>query len=387
MKLYYNQVANTILDVKVDKRTECFNFGKDNAYPSLIEALFRISVTAQTCSDRVTKAIYGGSFGDKGDVIVNSKDESLNGVFRIGARWYAKQNNCYLHIGYDGNLDVKSILVVPVTDSRTGKADDRGYSGKFIIYDNWDKSKNKRIKNTEFELYDKYNPDKEVIKKQIKASGKDGKEGELSDYNGQILHIRKDDTFIYSLSDLNPVMSEALLESNSQTFRSKGAEKGFLNTKLLTVPPFKDENTRREFKKDLNGVRGAENSSDVVLLEAAQATEDISKQMHLDDLSGEYNDKLFEYSDTRAEKNICKAFTVPLILVSQDDSSMFGNSGAMLKEAKIQLWETREEDRDKFEEVFSKLMKLFPEEKRIKDGVEVVNPYEDKITKIEGENK
>lgn len=376
MKLYFKQVAESILKIKADKRNECFNFGSDNAFPSLIEALIGMSVTAKTCSDRSSKAIYGEAFGEAGKVIINSKGQSLNEVFRIAARQYAKHNNCFLQISYNGEFEIKAVVVVPVTDVRVGKADDKGYSGKFIVYDNWDKSKSKSIKASDFKYYNKFSPDKAVIEKQIKASGKGKKEGVISEYNGQILHIQKDETYVYSLPELSPVLSEALLESNSQTFRSRGAEKGFLNTKLLVVPPFKDDDTRDEFKENVNSFRGAENSNDILLLETSQVTEDVSKQIDLSDLSGTYNDKLFEYSDKQAEKNICKAYTVPLMLVSQTDNSLFGSSGEMLREAKVQLWETREEDRKQFEEVFKKIMKKWHEP--FKGTLEVVNPYESK---------
>lgn len=369
MKLYYNQVSKTILDVKKDKRNECFNFGKDNAFPSLVEALINISVTSKTCVDRVVKAIYGNSFGKLGNIIVNSKGQTLNEVLRVAAREYAKHNNCYIQVSYDGNFDFKAIVVIPVTHVRVGKDDDKGYSGKFIIYDNWDKSKGSKIMSSSFTVIDRFNPKQKVIEKQIEAAG-----GDISNYNGQLIHIKKDEAFVYSLTDLNPVLSEALLEGNSQTFRSRGSEKGFLNTKLLTTQPFASDEDRRDFKKELNGVRGADNSSEVVLLEASQQTDDLSKQIKIDDLSSPYNDKLFEYSDSQAEKNICKACGVPLILVNPSDNSMFGNSGEVLKEAKKQLFESREEDRDQIEEVFVMLMKKF---QKPVEGLKILNPYEE----------
>lgn len=377
MKLYFNQVSSSVLDVKIDKRNDCFNFGSDNAYPSLIEVLIGMSVTSKTCADRVSKAIYGNSFGEAGKVIINSKGQTLNEVLRIAAREYAKHNNCYLQISYDGNYEIKAIVVVPVTEVRIGKADDKGYSGKYIVYNNWDKTRKKQIKTDDFEYYDRFNSDKKVIEGQVEKSGKNGKDGVISDYNGQILHISKDKTYVYSLPDLNPVLSEALLESNSQTFRSRGASKGFLNTKLLTVQSFKDDKTRKEFKKDLKELQGAENSSEVLLLETSQMNEDIDKQIKLDDLSGTYNDKLFEYSDKQAEKSICKAFSVNIILIDPTDSGSLGDSGGKLEEAQDQLWESREEDRNQFEEVFSLLMKLFQEDKRIEEGLNIINPFID----------
>lgn len=376
MKLLYSQVSNSILNVKKDLRTEVFNFGIDNAFPSMVEALVNMSVTSKTCVDRVTKAIYGGSFGEDGDVVVNSKGESLNEVLRIAAREYATHNNLYIHLGYDGNFDYKAINIIPVTTARLGKDDDKGYSGKFILYDNWDKSKGKKIMSDSFQEVDRFNTTEGVVKGQVESAGY------LSDYNGQLIHIKKDSAYVYSLTDLNPVLSEALLEANSQTFRSRGAEKGFLNTKILSVQPFATDTDRKDFRKELNGVRGADNSSEVVLLEATQQTEDLSKQIKIDDLSSPYNDKLFEYSDSQAEKNICKAFSVPLMLVNPSDNSLFGNSGEVLKEAKKQLYESRSEDRNQLEEAFVYIMENFT---KPVSGLEIINPFEEIAEAIDEE--
>lgn len=368
MKLLYSQVSNSILNVKKDLRTEVFNFGIDNAFPSMVEALINMSVTAKTCVDRVAKAIQGGNFGEAGKVVVNSKGESLNEVLRIACREYATHNNLYIHLGFDGNLDYKAINIIPVTTVRLGKDDDKGYSGKFILYDNWDKSKGKKIMSDSFEEVDRFNTTKGVVEGQVEAVES------LQDYNGQLIHIKKDSAYVYSLTDLNPVLSEALLEANSQTFRSRGAEKGFLNTKILGIQPFKSDEERRSFKKEMNEVRGANNSSEVIVMEAAQQTEDLSKQIFIDDLSSPYNDKLFEYSDKQAEKNICKAFSVPLMLVNPSDNSLFGNSGEVLKEAKKQLFESRSEDRAQLEEAFVFIMENFT---KPVSGLEIINPFEE----------
>lgn len=369
MKFHYSDVKGSILEIKVDPRKECYNYGKDNAYPSLVEALIEMSVTAKTCVDRVSKAIYGKAFGDIGKDIVNGKNQSLNEVLRIASRQYGKQNAAYLHVRYDNNLDVTSFEVIATTKVRIGKSDDRNYSGKYLIYDNWDKSKGNRIQKDKITVVDRFNPNKEVVKGQIE------KAGGINKYQGQLLEIRKDYTHKYSKSDLHPALPDALTEWNSEMFRNRGSVKGFLNTKLLAVQPFKDDDARKVFKKELDDVRGAENSSEVILLESSQHSDDLSSQLHLDDLSGEYNDTLFEYSDKQAEKNICKAFTVPLMLVSQTDNSLFGSSGEMLQEAKVQLWESREEDRDQFEEVFNLLMGLLKES--FQGGLKIINPYLD----------
>lgn len=370
MKLY-GDVKHNILQVKLDKRNDVFNWGLDNLFPQLIETLINQSVTSKTCVDKVAKAIYGKSFGELGNVIVNSDGQTLNELLRISAREYAKQNNLFLHIGYNGLLQVKSIKILSSNDVRVGKSDDLGYSGKFVVYNNWNKSDGK-VDGKKFKIYDRFNPNKNVIQAQI------DKAGSINKYTGQILHLQQDTNVVYSLPDLNSVMNEALLENNSQVFRSNGAEKGFLNTKLMLVQPFNSEEERRQFTNKLNDLQGAENSGNILLVESNNISDDLAKQILLQDLSSTYNDKLFEYSDTQAEANICKAFGVPKVLVNPSDSGLFGNSGELLKEAKKQLFEDREEERDMFENTFQKLMMNFAEP--IIGDLKIINPFEEITT-------
>lgn len=366
MRLSYSNIKDSILSVKKDKRTDVFHFGIDNLFPQLVEELINQSVTSKTCVDKVAKAMYGKSFGDIGKISINADGQSLNEVLRIASREYAKHSNVFIHIGYNGELKVNSIKVIPVAQVRVGKNDDNGYSGKYIIYNNWDKTQG-RFDAKNFKYIDRYNPLKNVIESQIEAAGS------IIKYKGQLLHIQKDSNSIYSLSDLNPVLSEALLEKNSQTFRSRGAERGFLNTKLMTINPFSSDDERSDFKNTLENLQGADNAGNVLLLEASQASDDLASQVKLDDLSSKYNDKLFEYSDAQAEKNITKAFGVPMVLIDTTNDGLFGNSGEMLLEAKKQLWESREEERDMIEEVFVKLMNNF--KTPITQDLTIISPF------------
>jgi len=366
MRLHFTDVQNTILDIKPDRRNDVFNFGADNAYPSLIEQLISMSVTSKACVDKCAKAIYGKSFGNIGNIIVNKEGQSLNELLRVAGREYAKHNNLFLHIGYNAALEITSIKVVPNTHVRKGKADDKGYSGKMVVYSNWDRAESKKVEKSKFQYVDVYNPNEKVITSQIEAAGS------IKKYKGQILHIQKDSGSIYSLSDLNPVLPEALLEANSQTFRSRGASKGFLNTKLMVVQPFASEDERDDFSSDLEQLQGGENAGNVLILEAAATTDNLDNQMKLEDLSSPYNDELFQYSDLQARKNIALAMGVPLGLIDVADTSLFGNSGELLKSMKSILWESREEDRDMITEALQRLMKKWNGEKNL--ILEVINP-------------
>lgn len=348
MELIYDAVKDDLLSVKVDKRKDIYNYGADNAEPSLIEILIGGSVTAKRSVDEVAKALYGKGF-EGGKIKVNTKGQTLNEVLRICARDYAKHNNFYLHVSYDADLEPLYFNPIPARDVRRWKKDDKGFSSKYVIYDNWDK-KNGKINEGAFRYAYTFNLDKEVIRAQVE------KDGGIQKYKGQLIHIQKDTTQVYAVSDLDVVKADARTEYLSQQFRKNGSECGFLNSKVMVTPPFPDDESKDKFKKDLKAVRGSDNAGGVILLPLANQTDDVTKQIHIVDLTGKFSDKIFEYSDKKTEDSICKAFMVPKMLVNSSDNSLFGSSGELIREAKKQLWENKEEDRNRFEEVFSMLL-------------------------------
>lgn len=371
MKLTFSKVSKNLIEIKPDKRTEVFNWGSDNAFPSLISGLVSISPTAKSCVDKVSKAICGGGFGSSGKMVVNSSGETLNKVFGGSSYEYGENNNIFLQVGYDLNFNFSSLKLVPNSHCRLGKADDKDYSGKWVVYDNWDKTKNSRIMSDGFKLVDVFNPDEKVVAGQMLKAEKEGRK-----YYGQIIQVKKGCRYKYGISDLETVMEECLLERNSRVFRGRGAEKGFLNTKLVTTKPFTDDEDRRDFQRDLDSATGAENSSSAIHLESMNISDNLDDVLRVDDLSSEYNDKLFEYSDREAERNICKTMGVPLILVNPSSEGIFGNSGELLKEAKRQMWESLEDERNDIEEIFALVMGNFA--KPIQ-GLKIINPFEKSI--------
>lgn len=377
MKLLFDAVSSDILDIKKDKRTEVFNWGLDNAHPSLIEGLISNSVTARTAANKVSKAIYGKGFEAVGTLVVNSTGQTLNQLLRISSKQFAKHNNVFWRFTYNGDLKIKTINLVRTKDVRVGKADDKGYSGKFVKYNNWDKQL-KRIEPSQFSYVDTFNPRESVVAAQIEAAGG------ISQYKGQILHIQKDSTEVYSESDLLPVLDEALLEANSQKFRSRGSAKGFLNIKIMVVKPFSDDEDRQAFKRTLESAQGAENAGKVVLLESNTITGNLKEEYGLDDLSSQYNDTLFKYSDEQAKINIALAFEIPRALLDLSDNTLFGDSAAMITSMRSILWDSRAEDREMFEEVIN-LVAANWHDNSFPDNLKIVNPNPVMVDQIKTE--
>ncbi|PWB24658.1 hypothetical protein [Flavobacterium sp. HTF] len=347
------------LSVKYNKQDGIYNWGDDNAYPQLVKSLINSSVTAKQCVDLNSKYIYGKGFEfvqnitNKNSLIINKRGLNINQLLRIVSREFSEQNNIFLHVNYNALYEVSSVDLLTSEDVRIGKSDSTGYSGKFVVYDNWDKSKSKKIEKKDFILIDKFNPSPAIIEAQVEAAGGWNK------YKGQLLHITADFNELYSLSDVDSVLYDADSEYQASVFKNSGLRKGFFGAKLFVTKPFTDDMERRDFEKTINDLKGSENSSGVLLLEANGQSDVLSEHMLIQNIDSNIDDKQFESSEQSSAKNIRKAFGVPSILIEDGDNSIFGQSGELLKEAKKTHWENKEEERNIITDTFQLLFSNF----------------------------
>ncbi|MBC5836791.1 phage portal family protein [Flavobacterium muglaense] len=347
------------LSIKYNKQDDVFSWGVDNAYPSLVNSLINSSVTAKQCVDLNSKYLYGKGFEfasgikDKSSLIVNKRGVNINQLLRIVTREFSGQNNLFLHINYNALYQVTSVDMLSCEDGRIGKNDSTGYSGKYIVYDNWDKSKGKKIEKKDYNIIDKYNPNPAVIDAQVKSAGGWNK------YKGQILHITSDYNELYSLSDIDSVVYDADSEFQAALFKNSGLRKGFFGAKLFVVKPFSSDSERKDFENTINDLKGSENSSGVLLLESNAESDVLSEQFLIQDINSNINDKQFESSEASSAKNIRKAFGIPSILIEDSDNSIFGNSGELLLQAKQMHWDNKEEERQIIVEAFEMLFSNF----------------------------
>jgi hypothetical protein len=360
MKIKLVDVDNR-LSIKFNKVDGIYNWGADNAYPQLIKTIINSSVTAKQCVDLNSKYIYGKGFDftteivDKNILKINKKGLNINQLLRIVSREFSEVNNIFLHINYNALYEVTSVDLLTSEDVRIGKSDSTGYSGKFIVYNNWDKSQAKRIEKKDFNIIDKFNSNPKVIDAQVEAAGGWNK------YKGQILHINSDFGELYSLSDVDSVVYDADSEFQASLFKNTGLRKGFFGAKLFVTKPFSSDYERQSFEKTIQDLKGSENSSGVLLLEANLESDKLDEHILIQNIDTNINDKLFESTEQSSAKNIRKAFGVPSILLEDSDNSIFGNSGELLTQAKQMHWENKSEERsiiiDAFQMLFSKFHK------------------------------
>lgn len=352
---------DSVLNPTFDKRSEVFMWGlsdKDNKLPSIIKYLSQESVTAKACISKCLDAILGKGFNK--NIVVGDNGLTINKLHRQTGREIISQSNAFIHVRYDANLEVSKLSFEKCERVRIGRSDDREYSGKFLVTD-WNA---KRILKDKIQVIDKFNSNKDVIKAQILAAGG------IAKYKGQILHISKDSSVKYAPSDLNSVLEDCETEINSKKFTRNNSQFGFMNNKAVLVGKL-EEQEERDLKRDFQNMQGAENASNLLIFQATNHVADLEKQMIIKDLTSNPSDKILSYSDIKTEANICKAFGVPVTMISGKSEGIFGNSGAMLVEMKKQLYASREYDRMLLEEAFRELLK--------DKDLSIIDPFQEEV--------
>lgn len=376
--------------IKFDKQLGVYHNGIDNNYPERVERIINNSATAKPAAKLFRKYITGKGLGEIADnfIVYNLFKISLRKFLSNVAHSYSYHNGVFIHVNYNLNYKIVSLDVLPYSHCRKGKSDDKKYSGKIIIYDNWDQS-NGPIDKNKFEILDAYNPNQNVIKAQIE------KAGDITKYKGQVFFFNPDPT-IYPLAHIDNVLDDADSEKMSSVYKNNSLRKGFFGKKIFITPPMLDtdlrvanenlnneqladkrfqETERDNFKKSAESFIGADNAHGMLHLEMEFDGDDIDKAMKIINVETNINDALFKHTEVSCAANIRKAYAnIPAILIeNQGEGAMFGQSGEMLVQAKLFYNDQTEEDRDKIEnEILKPLLSNFQDFKMPSEGLKIL---------------
>lgn len=357
--------------IKWDKKLEIYKNGEDNAYPERVDRLINNSVTAKMSLDIMTQYLIGKGFGDSDNAIVNkNNNEKLIYFAEKIADSLAEHRGVAIHFSYNALFEPVNPVVLPFESVRLGKKDSKEYNSKIVTNPDWIEYKDDNNK-----VFDVFNPDVEVVEKQIK------RDGGLNKYKGQILYINEDNNYYYPLSRIDSVMNDCDSEAQAGVYKNQLLRKGFFGKQLIITRPLIDENVE-EFVRDANGelIRnreyiqmeseaestkktleefvGAENAGGAMLMEMEFEGDDIDKVFKVINIEGKLDDKMFEYTENSVSKNILMAFcNLPVGLVKSPDSALLGNSGEAVKELKKLYWENTNKERNRFETILNDVLK------------------------------
>ena len=362
MKTYLPQIERRIL-VRPNQTYGILNYDMDNAYPQRMLELVAGSPTAKDCWNKRTKFIAGNGLEEKnlGKTIINARGLTLAKLLKALATDKALFTGFGIHVNYDANFKIIAVNHVKFEDIRMGDTDNEETADKYALYNDWGRKTWKNIMRSKITFVDRYNPDPEVIKKQVAdAGGWENYKGQLFYFNPEI-----DD---YPLIEADSVWEDFETEAGIKTFNNREVTTGFLPSTMLFMQSRREEadnsrpgaeeyagiNIPSQLEKDLGSFQGVKSSQKIIVIEY----EDETSKPEFKAYPIQNNDKLFETTERSVEARIIKGFSVPRELINPEKSSGLSN-GSEKKQAILEFNDNTAADRNEISETLADIFSHF----------------------------
>lgn len=343
-----------LVPVKVDG---IVGYDTDNAYPSRMERLINSSITAKSAAGMYKRFLTGRGFKDQklNEVIVGEENYKAITAYDLlckVARSFSYNNGVYIRTRFTG-LDVSGLRVEPFRYCRFGEMDSKDYSGKIIVYNNWDKYRSAKLERGKYIAVDTWNPLPEVVKLQA------AKVGGFQQWRGQMYYSFLEDEYIYPLSPIDPVKWDSDTETQIGIFKNGELRRGFFLKYIMHHTQFHTDDEADDFIKKIKNFMGADHDGAIMVLEGtfdAQGKIIDGENVKVEKIEQNINDKMFESYEKSTQNAIRKAFNaIPQCLIDYEDSKLGSTSGEALRQASEFYNEQTIEPRMRIEQIFREL--------------------------------
>lgn len=364
-------IINTIKKFVVwDKSLNIYTNGVGNNYPDICDQLRNESVTAVMASRKMIQIVIGKGFGVYNDIKI--KGLRLIEIAEDLVRDIVNERGAFVLVNYNALYEIDNFSVVDFKKCRVGEKDDRKYNGKILVSETWCEG----YKKDKVKVYDVYNPDPKVIKSQVE------KAGGWESYKGQIYFYSMDRNLIYPLSRIHPVLKDCENEELSSTYKNRVLKFGFFGKTIFITRPlvgkkpkvmnaqnmkeYQDQETERsKFKKMLQSLVGVEETGNSMHVELDFAGEKLSDAMHIQTIESNVEPDLFDLMDKSSFEKILMSFNnLPADLIKSSGSSVFGNSGGLIKEMTLNYQRDTEIERDATARILNEFWLRMPHRKK-----------------------
>lgn len=334
--------------------------GEDNIRPTIIENLIDSSPTALQCAGLYQSFLGGAGFEEDLSEIDISQDfwetQSPNDLLYEICEPISRHQGVFIHVQYNALFEKVGFKVFPYSLCRLGKPDSRNFSGKVIVSPNgWGKS----LKQDEIQLYDIYNPRKEVIQIQVE------RDGGWDNYNGQILFFKLSNKYAYPKPLIESSYLFADVEHKMGQFFNATVSRGFNDVTIVRHRAFEKPHEEEAFKNDIREVTGVENASSALIIEDDWDDDSTSKEqgnVRFDKIPSDQKPDRYAHFETSSSNFIRKAFKgIPPVLVDYVTGKLGGSNGGDIREAQSVYNKLTAQDRAKIEKLFKELFWNFHE--------------------------
>lgn len=324
-------------------------YDRDNLYPQRMEEILNRSGAAMESVELFAKFVKGRGFVDKtfNKAVINVAGDTVKDLLRDCANDWATFKGFAIHVDFNAFLQPINAKHIPFPYVRFGLPDDRGIISKVVVCDDWPREKRNWSKRVQ--TVDMYNPDPEVIMKQIQ------KAGGIANYKGQILYFTET-KFKYPLCSFDAVLADVETDAEIGEFKHSNVSTNFMASHIIDMPgEFDSDDERSEFRGVLQQFQGARNAGKILLFENKFGAE---KPLNVTKVDVQDNDELFRWTEESVQTNIRKRFTQPAILVGDLIPGRLGNTQEIENSFKFYN-EVTTDDRLVIQEQFKRIFSIY----------------------------
>jgi len=348
------------IEYKRENRSMGIMINGDANLRSLIsENLIQKSPTASYCVGMYSKFITGAGF-DGGEVNISNKPHSvftINKLLNDCAKDHAKLEGSFIHVRYNALFQKVGFEKIPYSQCRFGLEDDDNYSGKIVRAK---KGWGKRAKKESFISYDVYNPNPEVIQKQVDLSGG------WDYYKGQVMFIGDREDLSYPKSKIEGIENFAHTEHKMGAYYAATVERGFENVQIFEYVKSDNAAENQALKESVTNAMGLENSGKILGLPYANST-DLSEgtKYKFTPLENNASPATYDHFLDRCSTMIRSKWEIPSQLFEAVSGKLGNSSGEDLKVAQAMYNQTTAPVRELYETAFAELFDNYKTELNI----------------------
>ena len=289
-------------------------YGANNLYPQQAKAILDCSSTGAECCDRYARFIEGEGLVNAiiYDLELNHYGETTDDILTAVAQDLANYGGFALHVNYDLNCKVCEVQHVPFESCRLQEDDDSGYIAHIVTHPDWQgrttrNGKVLRVSRDTITAFDRFNPDPNIVRAQIAASGG------IEHYKGQILWVSTAGRDRYPLPKYDRVLTDLSTDEGLSNVKFRNVRCNFLPSAFViskTSQAMNEDEAARQaveargFAEDLAQFQGDETSNVLISLTVANDEE----KPEIVEFPTKNFDKDFEVTDKSVVERIYSAF-------------------------------------------------------------------------------
>lgn len=264
------------IEIDFEQRFKLQRYGYDNLYPQNVRAITSASGTAGLCLARYKKFVEGYGF-DNGIVAgleVNRDGVTMDDLLSLVAGDLTRFSGFALHINYNVLGQITEVNFLPFEQCRLEETDDAGFVAHILTHIDWkgDRTRNGKkqmVQEKYIEKFNVFNPDPEVVMKQIEGCGG------IDSYNGQVLWVSMDGKWQYPTPIYDAAINEISTDEGLGNIKYRNTRNNFLvacmlvTKKGMTASKGEDEEDERQMisDEDLRAFQGDTNVSKILSVE------------------------------------------------------------------------------------------------------------------------